>query len=159
MCFRGDFVNGNFEGYGWYEFDDGYYEGEWKGGKEKSLWNLVSGTISVALHLTTIAFTLYTLPSGQLSKEIMAALERCSTKMGVATQGASWMVLPMVWAKKRLRMGRAESACGKMGSSWKANSRSVAKSRGSGKGNDRRNKSLFTCNYFGIDVGIPSGAR
>ena len=30
--YRGDFENGNFEGYGWYEFEDGYYEGQWKGG-------------------------------------------------------------------------------------------------------------------------------
>lgn len=31
--YRGDFVEGNFEGFGWYEFDEGYYEGEWKAGQ------------------------------------------------------------------------------------------------------------------------------
>ena len=31
--YKGDFVNGVFEGIGRYDFEGGYYEGEWKSGR------------------------------------------------------------------------------------------------------------------------------
>ena len=33
-------MQGDFEGYGWYEFDEGYYEGEWRSGQYEGIGTL-----------------------------------------------------------------------------------------------------------------------
>lgn len=39
--YRGDFAYGNFHGYGWYEFDEGYYEGSWMDGVYEGIGSLI----------------------------------------------------------------------------------------------------------------------
>jgi len=38
--YRGDFAYGNFDGYGWYQFDEGYYEGSWVEGNYEGIGTL-----------------------------------------------------------------------------------------------------------------------